>query len=139
MMGMFWIEILTAFVVALALSSIFVGGFGWRRPGSQPEDGAIAALLFFFVIVFSVTWAGGGWVRPMGPAISGVSWLSFFVVGLLAALILAVANRPMRPLPPPEERRRAHWLAGVGLVFWLLLALLLTMVVTAAIVPRVVV
>jgi hypothetical protein len=45
-------------------------------------------LTLFFLIVFLAGWAGGVWISPVGPSWLGVYWLSFFIVGLIFALLL---------------------------------------------------
>lgn len=40
-------DLLTAFVIALVISVIFVAAFGWRRPGAAEDEGIAAAILFF--------------------------------------------------------------------------------------------
>jgi len=49
---MFWIELLTIVLFAVALASILGWGFGWRHPAGG--DGVAASIVFLFVILWSV-------------------------------------------------------------------------------------
>jgi zinc transporter ZupT len=63
-------------------------------------------ILVFSVLVFLAAWAGGIWIGPVGPAILGVYWLSFFAVGLVFALLqeaLAASARRAAPREPMRE------------------------------------
>lgn len=132
---MIWTEILVASAIALVLAVIFVPLVGWRRPGMSREKQA-SAFWFFFLVLFLATWAGGAWIAPMGPLLWGVPWLSFLLVGLVVALLLAA-------VAPPRSRTHSHHSvhsstggeaaisAGLGLFFWLLMLLLLFATVAA--------
>ncbi|MBN2350975.1 MAG: hypothetical protein JXD23_00290 [Spirochaetales bacterium] len=60
----------------------------------------------YFVVLFLFIWAGGVWIRPFGPALLGVSFIRFLIVGLVATLfILALApNRRDRFFPRRVRR-----------------------------------
>jgi hypothetical protein len=79
-------------------------------------------LLFFFLI-----WGGGLWFKPVGPPVFGVYWLPFVLVALIIGLFwAAVPPPPKRPrvrttVVDAEERDTAMTVAGLGLLFWLLL------------------
>jgi hypothetical protein len=83
-------------------------------------------IIIFFVLVFLAAWAGGVWIGPVGPAILGVYWLSFFVVGLIFALLqealAAFAKRavPREPVSVTEAKEE-HELENVFDVFLLIL------------------
>ena len=64
------------------------------------------------------------WAPSFGPQLYGVSWLSFFVVGLITALILATAARPMGESPAPTEGKPQRGLRGLGFFFWVLMLVL---------------
>ncbi len=51
---------------------------------------SLRQVLIFFLIVFFAAWAGGIWITPVGPTFLGVYWISFFVAGLIFALVLEV-------------------------------------------------
>lgn len=130
---------IVAFLVALVLSAVFVAALGWRRPGDEAADEALGGgALFFFLILFLATWAGGAWLAPVGAAWSA-SWLPFLVVGFLVALVLAAVvptrderwrwRRPRRDggavgaaaIAAERDREAAELAAGFGVFFWALL------------------
>ena len=122
---MFLYEVILAFLIALLLSLVFAVGFrghGWG-----------AGFLFFFVVLFLFTWAGGVWITPVGPLIVGIPWLSFLFVGLVVALLLAaVTPTERRPRTEIEARRLAAsqtqtWIA-LDFLFWLLILGLIVMI-----------
>ena len=59
------------------------------------------ATFWLFMLVLLATWAGGVWLRPMGPGIGGISLMPFVIAaGLAIVMVLAVARRPK-----PHNRR----------------------------------
>ena len=129
---MFLRESLLAFIVAIVLSGIFAVVI--RR-----ED-RLKNSLFFFLIIFLLTWAGGTWLRPFGPTVWGIHWLPFILVGVILVLFLAVLN----PNKPPMNRhetidmlerieREKKWdkftYISLSAFFWILSALLITAIV----------
>lgn len=119
---MVWGELFIAFVIAFVLSIIFGAAFRWERPG---RPGLWPSMFFLFVIIFLVTWAIGGWVTPVGPSMSGIYWLSFLIVGVIVALILAAAIPPRRRPRNIEEAKRqaesaSETQAMLGAFFWIL-------------------
>lgn len=80
------------FALAIALFYTIVFAVVGRRAKSTSR------ILLFFLIIFLASWAGGVWITPVGPVFLGVYWLTFFVVGLVFALLLeglnAVSRRP---------------------------------------------
>lgn len=125
-------DILIAVLVAAVLTAIFVGFAGWRRPGTAADAGLWSAVLFFFLIVFAASWAGGAWVRPVGPAFWGVYWLAFVGMGFVAALLLAAVSTPHRfrrrregPISADSDLgKAASTTAAFGALFWVLLIML---------------
>jgi len=125
---MFLIDLLFAFVIALLLAGLIAGIGGWRHP-NHPE--AAPAVIFLFVVLLAVIWAGGVWSAPYGPAMWGAYVLPFVFIGLVTALIilaLAPSTEVMRRdvVPPAEpatetEVAAASALGVFGLFFWLLL------------------
>lgn len=85
---MIFLEFLTALLVAIALCGVFTlaARKGGRRRG----------VLWLFLVIFLATWAGGIWMKPWGPVMWGIHWLTFLLVGLILALILLV-SAPQRP------------------------------------------
>ncbi len=120
---MFFIELATAFLLALAVSLIFA--YGFRRRGLWP------GFLLFFLIVFLFTWAGGVWVTPFGPQFAGVRWLPFLIVALIIAFFIAAAIPPAYTRPRTSEssdlrQARAREVSQfLGIFFWLLVGILL--------------
>ena len=57
-------------------------------------------LAFMWFALFLPIWAGGLWLRPIGPRVGGVPILGYALVGLAVSLLLA-ALLP-RPEPEPE-------------------------------------
>ncbi len=124
---MFLLELIFAFLIALVLSLVFAVGFrghGWG-----------AGLLFFFVLLFLFTWAGGIWVTPAGPLLVGIPWMSFLFVGLVVALLLAalIPTEDRRPRTEEERLRkegsaRAQTWIALDALFWVLIGGLILMI-----------
>jgi len=87
-----------AILIALLLTAIFAIGFRKQGWGT--------GLVFFFLILFLATWAGGLWVAPFGPIAWGVHWLSFLLVGVIIALLLTALIPPVERPPYPESEAR---------------------------------
>lgn len=122
-----WPSILTALLVALLLSLPLVWLLGWRRPGASAEESAALSGLFLFVLVFAVTWALGGWLRPWGPTYLGVPWLLALIVAAFVALLVLVASPVSSKLPTGgATAREIRSAEGIGLMFWVLIVLMLT-------------
>ena len=86
-------EVIFSLVIALTLSIMF--GFVLHR--EVPRKG----FLFFFLIMFLFTLAGGLWGKPFGPVMLGVFWMPMLIVGLIGGIILYYRA----PRPPPHNRR----------------------------------
>lgn len=111
-------DVLFAFVIGLLFTAIFALGFNRRGPW--------ASIPVFFLLVFLAAWVGGAWAAPAGPALWGVYWLPFAVMGLLIALILAAAAPAPRSTVAIEdtaaerrEERKAE--TAFEIFFWVLL------------------
>jgi hypothetical protein len=130
---MVWTEVLFALVIAVLFAAILSCVFGWRHP-SRSEPGS--AVLFLFLLLFFSAWAGGVWLAPVGPALWGVYWMPFLLVGLLFALLILAASAPgRRPRSAKEAVERAEEAEAAGVVFSIFFwALLLSLI--AAIVIR---
>ena len=79
-------------------------------------------------------------MKPFGPAVWGIHWLSFLLVGVVVALVLAVA----RPRPKPQGRQQtiemlermeqkreveqAAWIT-LTIFFWVLVLTLLSAII----------
>lgn len=135
---MILIDLIFAVIVALLISLLLAGVMGWRHPRTA---GAGPAMLFLFLLLLVVVWAGGAWSRPYGPPMWGGYWLPYLVIGLFVALVLlaigaaGATETKSRPLPrtaaqaeptatDAEEEAVAVGLAGIFTVFfWVLLIL----------------
>lgn len=88
-------EAVFALAVAFFLTVIFVAlglcARSWRR------------ILVFFSLVFLAAWAGGIWITPVGPRFLGVYWLSFFVVGLIFALLQEALSASRKRSAPQDK------------------------------------
>lgn len=139
-MSAFLVALFVGLVISFLFSAMY---FGWRpRAREEPAPkAAIGTAAYFFVIVFLATWAGGLWLYPFGPELWHVHVLPFALVGVIVALVVA-AKLPVEPwrressttgaLMPiqarasevREEGATAAALGGLGVFFWLLVAVL---------------
>jgi hypothetical protein len=124
------------FLAALAVALIVGGLFVWLTRRSGPAHG----VLWMFLLILLATWAGGIWLRPFGPVVLGVHWFAFIVSGVIVVLLLSVSrgfryhrglqgrHETLDMLEKMEEeraRKRATYLS-LGVLFWFLLAVLVT-------------
>lgn len=116
------LEIFFAIIIALVFS-LFLGGLlGWQLPG---RGGLWTSLAFLFFLIFITTFAGGYWLRPIGPPLWGVYWAPILLIGFIVMLLAAVIIPPRRPRNTREairqaaESAEAEW--SLGIFFWLLL------------------
>lgn len=123
------VHIVSSIVIAAFLSLILIGLFRRRGPGP------CAGFFFVFSTLFLAVWAGGIWLLPVGPPLWGESWLGFVLVGLVFALLLAVAL-PSRKQPAtldlqhPEVKAASEAAELVfGLFFYLLVIVLIVAIV----------
>lgn len=122
---MFFVHLLFAFFTALIVSAIFALGF--RRTGPW------ASFFIFFMLIFLISWAGGVWLTPMGPPLWGAYWLSFLLVGLMGALLLAAAPLGRKRESTVElvdgkreKKEEKAALMLMGTFFWVLVLALIT-------------
>lgn len=97
---MYWF---LSFVIALGVAILFFAVLYFlvlRAMAAEKRVGWIF-LAFVWFALFLPTWAGGLWLRPIGPRLGGVPVLGYLAMGLVVALILA-AVLP-RPTPEPER------------------------------------
>lgn len=114
---MFITGLLLALFLAILFTIIFATGLrgqGWGM-----------GLLFFFLILFLVTWAGGLWLTPIGPVWGGVPWFSYLMVALVIGLLLATLTPDRRRIPGDlsakrKSEARAETVIAVDVLFWLL-------------------
>jgi hypothetical protein len=81
----------TTFLIVLAIV-LLVGALFVALGGRGPWPG----MIWFFLILFVATWALGAWVRPIGPRVWDVPWLSFLIVAVVIALLIAAATPAVR-------------------------------------------
>lgn len=84
-------EWVATLLIVLAVT-LMVGGV-FAAVGAR---GPWPSVLWFFLILFFATWAIGTWVQPVGPRVWEVPWLTFLIVALLVALLIAAATPSTR-------------------------------------------
>lgn len=129
---MFFLHLFFALCIALILAAVFTAAA--RNRGREAD------FVMILLVIFFGAWAGGVWLAPIGPVLWSVSWLPFFLVGLLFALILAAFPGPsgrergdtVEFVDKSERRkqRRQNRLA-VNIFFWILLAVLVLAIISA--------
>ncbi len=121
----FLIDLLFVLVLTVLFTAIFAGGF--RRQSDWGD------LVFFFVLLFLMTWAFGGWIPPFGPMLWGVVWSPFVITGLLIALLLTVFVEPRPPRTSSEKARQQEEtrksIVILDVFFWILLIGLLAVII----------
>ena len=92
----------------------------------------------FFIFIFLAAWVAGLWVTPFGPVAYDVSWATFFLGGLLFALVLSAFIPPAyyeRRRPPKEDiegtRTGIYFAELLSVYFWLLVIFLVVAIVLA--------
>jgi hypothetical protein len=118
---------LIALGVAAVLSFILVQMFGRER--------AWAGFLVFMVVIMLMSWAGGVWMQPIGPAAGGIYWLPFVLTGVLVALLIGAFHyaKEVRSAPIPSAKKEekvytAKITAELGFFFWILLVVLIVVI-----------
>ena len=129
---MFILEFLIAVCVSLVLSALFILATRRRDKGGD--------LLWLFIIIFLATWAGGIWLKPIGPTIWGIHWLAFLLAGIFVLLLLAIF---IQRRPPSGRRETLDMLERIAkerevesvtyvtlsAFFWILLAALIIAII----------
>jgi hypothetical protein len=123
---------LTDLVLVLVISIILTGAFaiGFRKQGFR------FGIIFFFLLLFLSTWAGGIWVPSVGPSILSVNFFSFLIVGFIVAMLLTAV------LPPGdsehiikekkgEVRVESCKIVTVDLLFLMLVVILTVLILVA--------
>jgi hypothetical protein len=113
---MFLANLLFALLLGLLLTWLFTAMLGVRGPGGS--------FWLFFLILALAVWAGSLWIKPFGPPIFGVYWLPALFVGVLFALLIAVAipPAPRRSAVPTQNEVAAA--ETLSIFFWFVVALL---------------
>lgn len=118
---MFIADLLTALIIAtLIMLPLYILG----------RIGPWSGWLWFALVLFLFTWAGGVWVGPYGPTVRGFSWLPFLCFGLIFAFLMAAAVPPRPPrtrreaIEQAQAKREAETMTAIalGFFFWILLA-----------------
>ena len=125
-------EFAVSFIIAIFFTGLYVllTRGGGRRTG----------LIWLFLIIFLTTWAGGIWLRPFGPMLWGVHFLTFLLAGLTIVLFLIIAVPRKAPrgrretldmLERIEQEKALEKLTYItlSLFFWILLAILVIAII----------
>lgn len=118
-------EFIILILIAVVIGSIFY--YGFKRGG--PWN-----LLWVFLILFLVAWAGRLWIAPAGPVYWGYAWLPVIFWVLLIALLIAAASPEedhRTAQRNPEDREEVAETGGktaFGTFFWLLFLALITII-----------
>ncbi len=103
-------------------------------------DGRRTGLIWLFLILFLATWAGGIWIRPFGPTLWGVHWLTFVLAGLFIFLFFIITAPRKAPrgrrdtldmlerIEREKEMEKAAYIT-LGIFFWILLFVLLIAII----------
>jgi len=121
------LEIITALVIAFPLTL-----FCWAVHGKQGRKGG---LVWHFMVIFLTTWAGGIWLRPLGPSVLGIHWLNFLMAGVVVTLIIEAygshhvpkgRQETLEMLANVEREKKMEEVAYVTLTvfLWVLVAVL---------------
>ena len=121
---MIFAELLFALAIALFFTVVFtVLG---RRARRWPS------VMVFFLLIFLAAWAGGIWITPVGDTFLGIYWISFFVAGLIFALVLeAMTAFPSRRSRARDDeiRREEDLEITISMFFWILLIALIVAII----------
>jgi uncharacterized membrane protein YiaA len=124
---MFIIDLLFALVIAVVLTSIFGTALLKASWGSF--------LVAFFLILLFGTWAIGIWITPFGPVLWGGYWLTFLIIGLFIAVLLAAFTPPLNSINKEtniEEGNNVEevrW-SALNIYFWILIIGLFIMILS---------
>ena len=78
-----------------------------------------------FVVLFLAIWAGGIWVAPFGPSMGNIYWLPFVLTAVLIATLIAAVVPPGSVTHEKVVEREQEFMAGLGVLFWILIGALL--------------
>lgn len=104
------------------------------------KSGRRTGLIWLFLIIFLSVWAGGMWLKPFGPTMWGVHWLTFLIAGIVVILLFFIfiprkpprgRNETIDMLDQVEREKEIEEIAYItlSLFFWLLLAILIIAIV----------
>jgi hypothetical protein len=126
------VELVTALVIAGTLAYLFARNL--KRHGNR------SGFFWFFLLIFLITWAGGLWLMPFGPAVLGIHWLPFATIGLAGAIVVSLLAGRRYPRNRHEtidllervekgrELQKVTYLS-LNIFFWLVLVVLAMAVV----------
>jgi hypothetical protein len=91
----------------------------------------------FFLIIFFASWAGGLWIKPVGPSFLGIAWIPTLAIAFFVALIIAasagyVANSEDVRIQEIKEQFDDQDLK-ISRLAWMLLIILIFTVIAALI------
>ncbi|MCE5328038.1 MAG: hypothetical protein LLG01_16650 [Planctomycetaceae bacterium] len=126
---MFMWEILLSSLLAAILSMLLTLVLGRRGPGP------LMGFIFFYIMLFLATWAGGLWLGRIRPGEWQVNWLGYVLVSVVLWLILAAvlprqgrkprhADSATLPVVEPQATQQL----ALGVLFWLLVVVLLIII-----------
>jgi MFS family permease len=126
---MIFVEMLFALAIALLFTVVFTALS--RRARSRRR------LVIFFSIIFFAAWAGGVWIAPVGPALLGVYWLSFFIAGLIFALVMEAVSALSSPVQSSDiQKKEDNIEIEMGMFFWVLFFAFVVLIVVGYILRR---
>jgi hypothetical protein len=124
---MFIIDLLFVLVIAVILTTIFGTALLKANWGSF--------LLAFFLILLFGTWAIGLWITPFGPVLWGGYWLTFLMIGLFIAVLLAAFTPPLNTsyqetsIEEENNVEEVRW-SALNIYFWILIIGLIIMILS---------
>jgi hypothetical protein len=72
-------------VLAFVFSLIAAYSFRRRNPWGT--------FWLYFLIIFFASWAGGIWIKPVGPVLLGVAWIPTLAIAFFMALAIAASAK----------------------------------------------
>jgi len=126
---MIFVEMLFALAIALLFTVVLTALS--RRARSRRR------LIVFFSIIFFAAWAGGVWIAPVGPTLLGVYWLSFFIAGLIFALVMEAVSALSPPVQSRDiQKKEENIEIEMGMFFWVLFFAFIVLIVVGYILRR---
>jgi hypothetical protein len=120
-------DIILAFILALFFAVIFNVAMRSRQRALP--------IAFIFILFFLFAWAGGLWIRPLGPPVFGVYWIPSLVATILIFLVLISfaqdETKKKGAASAEASGSNAAVTAAVGLTLWILFAGLIAVIVVA--------
>ncbi|MFW6022065.1 MAG: hypothetical protein ACOCQW_00905 [Halanaerobiaceae bacterium] len=103
------------FAILIALLLTWALGLGMRK------NNRIGSIIIFIILMLFI-WAGGVWIAPVGPLIWGVPWVSFLLIGIFFALLIAALTPEHRYRKRRQKRDTTETFIIIDAFFWILLA-----------------